>query len=240
MCCCAGLTSCCGGSCGYCSECVGTAACNTELCSSCISGAVACIPVCTPTSGSGTCICTNTSTSCTPVDVSACLPFAGTDANGNDIYQNPDGSLTYSDGSPATRSDIACNCGACIGTPCSPHTCGTTCQPPSSCGGGKSAGAPQGGGSGGGTAKPSAGQTIGKSNPPCTQMAKLTAAMSRFGSSITSLLTGGKAAAAKNVLPGQRIAKSNVALTPNSYLLVILIVGGLLLFLAFGHKPTAD
>lgn len=38
MCCCTGITSCSGGNCGYCSECVGAAACNPELCGSCLTG----------------------------------------------------------------------------------------------------------------------------------------------------------------------------------------------------------
>lgn len=242
MCCCAGLTCCFGGNCGYCSECVGTATCNTELCSSCISGdPFGCCNsvICTPTPGSGTCICSNTSTSCTPVDVSACLPYAGMDANCNEIYQNPDGSLTYSDGSPATRGDIAYNCGACRGTPCSPHTCGATDPPPHS----SSSSGPMGGGSGGGSAKPSAGgnKVAQPAGTGSQCISKLTKAMNNFGASITHLLTGGITTKTGNVLPGQRIQKSGAtAITPNSYLLIILIVGGLLLFLAFGHKPVAD
>ena len=38
--------------------------------------------------------------------------FVGTDSSGNDIYQRPDGSFVYSDGSAATQCDIATNaCG---------------------------------------------------------------------------------------------------------------------------------
>jgi hypothetical protein len=239
MCCFGGLTSCGGSGCGYCSECVNTAACNPVLCSSCITGSlcgIVCTPVCTPTPGSGTDICTNTATSCCIAPV-CCLPYAGTDASGNDIYQNPDGSLRYSDGSPATRADIAYNCGACHGTPCSPGTCGTSCQPPKAGSSNRSSsGGPSGGGSGGGTAKPSG----GKSNPQCSQMSKLSQAMSRLGASFTSLLAGGKRTNAKNILPGQAIQKNALGLSPNAFLLVILIVGGLLLFMAFGHKPVAD
>ena len=241
MCCCAGITSCYGSGCGYCSECVGTAACNPTLCSSCISGAIFCVPVETPTPGSGTDIATNTYTSCTPIDVSACLPFAGTDANGNDIYQNPDGSLTYSDGSPATRADIACNCGACKCTPCSPGTCGASDTPPHA----SAASGPIGGGSGAGTAKPSAGGAktgipIGTANAGTCAISKLSSSMNKLGTSITSLLTGGTRTVAGAVLPGQTVQKTNTVLTPNSYLLVVLIVGALLLVLAFGHKPTPD
>lgn len=242
MCCCAGMTCCYGGNCGYCSECVGSATCNTTLCTSCITGAVCCCcsPVCTPTPGSGPDICTNTSTSCCVVDVSACLPYAGTDANGNDIYQNADGSLTYTDGSPASRADIAYNCGACRGTPCSPHTCGTTDTPPH----GSASSGPIGGGSGSGSAKPSAGGSktgtpSGSKNAGSQCISKLSSSINKLGTAITGLFTG-KKTSAKNVLPGQAIAKSSMAMSPNSYLLVILVVGGLLLFLAFGHKPTPD
>jgi hypothetical protein len=235
MCCCAGLTSCYGGNCGYCSECVGSLACQNALCSSCITGAVICVPVCTPTPGSGTCICTNTSTNCCVTDVT-CLPYAGQDANGNDIYQNPDGSLRYTDGSPATRADIAYNCGACQGTPCSPMKCGTTDQPPHA--GSASAGSPSGGGSGGGSAKSAQGQPRATQN---CQASKLTAAMNKFGSSIASLFAGGSSVPAKSVIPGQAVAQTKVAaITPNTYLLIVLVVGGLLLWLVFGHARTAE
>lgn len=235
---------CCFGCC--CSECVGCASTNTQLCSSCMTGSLT--PycsyksfVCTPTPGSGTDICTNTSTSCEPIDVSACLPYVGQDESGNEIYQNSDGSLTYSDGSPATRADIAYNCGACRGTPCSPMTCGTTDQPPratrgsSSC---KSSGSPLGGGSGGGSAKSSGGQA--RCTPANCQASKLTQAMSKLGSTITSLLSGGTAVAQKSIVAGQAVPKKNVAVSPNTYLLIIIVVGALLLWLAFGHKPVAD
>jgi hypothetical protein len=231
MCCCAGLTCCSGGNCGYCSECTGSAACATTLCSGCLTGTDigSGDGMCGSTAGTNVSICANT-------DVSACLPFAGTDDNGNDIYQNSDGSLVYSDGSPATRGDIACNEGACRGTPCSPRTCGSTDQPPASGGGGKAAGAPQGGGSGGGTAKPSG----GASNPTNSQATALTQAMSKLGSMITSLMSGGNRVPAKNVLPGQKISGTVAPMSANTFLLVVLIVGGLLLWLTFGHKPEGD
>lgn len=238
MCCSFNISSCFGGDCGFCSECVGTAACNPILCSSCITGSLCAVvetPVCTPTTGTGTDICTNSSTSCCIAPI-CCLPYAGMDSSGNDIYQNPDGSLRYADGSPATRADIAYNCGACRSTPCSPHTCGTTDQPPCANSRGRSSGAPSGGGSGGGTAKPSG----GASNPRCTQLSKLSQAMNRFGASITSLLAGGRRTASKNVLPGQKVPAGSTAISPNSYLLVVVIVGVLLLVLAFGHKPVPD
>jgi hypothetical protein len=243
MCCmtsCIGALYCCTGSGGGgCSECVGTAACNPVLCSSCITGSlcgVVCTPVCTPTTGSGTDICTNTSTSCCAACI-ADLAYAGQDANGNDIYQNPDGSLRYADGSPATRADIAYNCGACACTPCSPHTCGTSCQPPEAGSTNKSStGGPSGGGSGGGSAKPSG----GASNPKCTQLSKLSQAMNKLGSTVASLFSGGKPVPTGQVIPGQKVQKANTAISPNSYLLLIIIGGALLLFLAFGHKPVPD
>jgi hypothetical protein len=163
------------------------------------------------------------------------LPYAGADENGNDIYMNPNGSLTYADGSPATRADIAYNCGACSCTPCSPTTSGETDPSPrgGSRGGGGSPGAPQGGGSGGGTAKPLGGQ----SNPKCTQVSKLSQTVSKLGATMASLLTGGQKTTATKVLPGQKVGTvAPSAISSNSFLLIIVIVGGLLLFMAFGHK----
>lgn len=238
MCCCASFAAFCGGgieNIPACSEYVDTAACNPVLCSNCITGAlcgVVCTPVCTPTPGSGPDICTNTSTSCCIAPVS-CLPYAGTDANGNDIYQNPDGSLRYADGSPATRADIAYNCGACRGTPCSPHTCGTTCQPPHA----SASSGPLGGGSGAGSAKSAGGQPRGGQ---ATCSSKLSQAMNRFGSTVAGLFSGGKRTAAKNILPGQKSPQSATGISPNAFLLAVIIGGALLLFLAFGHKPVPD
>lgn len=57
----------------------------------------------------------------------SCLAYAGKDSNGNEIYQRVDGSLIYSDGSPATQADIACNEGACAGTVCNPPLCNPQC-----------------------------------------------------------------------------------------------------------------
>jgi hypothetical protein len=231
-CCCCSF--CCFGCCsGGCSECVGCSTCNTTLCSCCLTGTVDCKPACgqAPT---GSCV-----GICTPSCFSTCcLPYAGMDDSGNDIYQQDDGSLVYADGSPATQCDISCNEGACACTPCSPHSSGSTDQPPRAGKSNKasSAGAPQGGGSGGGTAKPSG----GASNPKCSQMTKLTQAMSKFGASITGLLTGGKKSPQSNVLPGQKVVGSTTAVSSNTFLLVILVVGGLLLVMAFGHKPVPD
>lgn len=64
--------------------------------------------------------------------------FVGNDSSGNDIYQRPDGSLVYSDGSAATQCDIATN--ACGLTPsggittgpsvcCAGSCCTVQCQP---------------------------------------------------------------------------------------------------------------
>jgi hypothetical protein len=113
--------------------------------------------------------------------------------------------------------------------------CGTSCQPPhaGSCSN-PSKGAPQGGGSGGGTAKPAGGKT----NPNNNTASKLSQSMNRFGASITRLLSGGRPANKQNTLPGQAVCRSKAGMSPNSYLLVVLIVGGLLLFLAFGHKAV--
>lgn len=230
MCCCVGLTCCTSGTCGYCSECVGSAGDATALCSSCLTGTVTGTGdgMCGPVAGTNASICANT-------DVSACLPYAGMDGNGNEIYQAADGSLVYSDGSPATQGDIACNQGSCVGTPCSPRTCGTSDQPPSSSGG-KVAGAPTGGGSGGGTAKPSG----GPSNPKCSSASALSQAMNRFGSTIASLLGGGRKTAAANILPGQKVPVGTGPMSANTFLLVVIIIGALLLWMAFGHKPQPD
>jgi hypothetical protein len=186
--------------------------------------------VCGPVAGTNASICANT-------DVSSCLPFAGTDGNGNEIYQMPDGTLVYSDGSPATRGDIACNQGACKGTPCSPRTCGTSDQPPKAgaCNT-PSKGAPIGGGSGGGSAKASG----GSSNPNLLTASKLSQAMNRFGSTISSLFGGGTTASAHQVLPGQKPVAVTAPMSSNTFLLILVVVGGLLLWMAFGHKPVPD
>lgn len=221
-----------GGGCGFCSECVATAACNPTLCSTCLTGAN-CASLETPTPGTGTDICTpSPAGGCAPIDVSACLPFAGTDANGNDIYQQPDGSLVYTDGTPATRADIAYNCGACAGTPCSPTTAGNAT--PFLNAGGKCSG-PKGGGSGAGS---SGGGGSKGSGGQCAS--KLSQMMNRFGSALTSLLSGGTKVPQKNVLPGQTVVKPATALSSNTFLLVLIVAGILLLFLAFGHKPVGD
>lgn len=234
MCCCTMPIMCCAPQQVCCSEYVGVAADNNALCSACLTGTCQCVPVCTPTPGTGTDICSPTSTSCVPVDISACLPYAGMDINGNEIYQNPDGSLTYSDGSPATRADIAYNCGACPCTPCSPATSGNS-EPALTGGGGSVGGGPQGGGSGSGSAKP--GGSTGNSG---SLLSKLSQAMNRFGGTMASLFTGGRRVPTGKVLPGQAVNASVTGVSSNAFFLVILIVGGLLLLMAFGHKPEGD
>jgi hypothetical protein len=71
-------------------------------------------------------------------------------------------------------------------------------------------------------------------------MSKLSQAMNRLGSTFASLFSGGKHVPGKNVLPGQKVQFGATSISPNSFLLIILIVGGLLLFMAFGHKPVED
>jgi hypothetical protein len=193
-----------------------------------------CTQFCDITAGTNPSICANT-------DVSYCLPFAGIDASGNDIYQMQDGSLVYTDGSPATQADIACNCGACAGTPCSPRTCGSTDQAPhatKTSGGSSGGGSGSGSGGGSGSAKPAGGSTAPK--PTCCLATKLTQAMSKLGSTITSMLTGGTRVPAGAVVPGQRIPTANSAMSSNTFLLILIIFGGLLLFMSFGHKAQAD
>jgi hypothetical protein len=225
------LTSCMGSNCGFCSECVGSAGCATTLCSGCLTGTQTASGdgMCGPVAGTNASICTNT-------DVCALLPYAGMDGNGNEIYQNKDGSLVYSDGSPATQGDIACNQGACVCTPCSPRTCGSTDQPPNANGSGKAAGAPQGGGSGGGTAKPAGGST----NPQNCAVSKLSQAMNRFGSTLSNLLAGGKKNTAAGTIPGQKVPVAVAPMSSNTFLLILVVIGGLLLWLAFGHKPEGE
>jgi hypothetical protein len=168
------------------------------------------------------------------------LPFAGVDASGNDIYQNQDGSLVYTDGSAATRADIACNCGACRGTPCSPRTCGTTDQPPHAVSTSGASGGPIGGGSGGGSSKSSGGSspapTSRANNPANCTASKLTSAMSKLGSTITSLLSGGTRVPAGTIQPGQKIPVATAPMSSNTFLLILVVFGGLLLWLSFGHK----
>lgn len=241
----------CGGGCcfGGCSECVCSAACNPMLCSSCMTGAVCCYAPCTPDLGSGVAICTPCGPQCqylccegywpcSPYSCGTtdqapleCALYAGMDSNCNEIYQLDDGSLVYGDGSPATQADIACNEGACKGTPCYPNpTPGSGAAPRG--GNSGSGSAPSSGGSGG---KPS-GPPPAKSAKNC-QQAKLTQAMAKLGSTITSLLSGGKRVPTKKVLPGQTAQASTLGLSPNTFLLVVIVVGGLLLWMAFGHKP---
>lgn len=67
----------------------------------------------------------------------SCLAYAGQDSSGNEIYQRPDGSLVYADGSPASENDIVCAAGACAGTafnqPCAVSTPQGPCLPQPQC-----------------------------------------------------------------------------------------------------------
>lgn len=236
MCCCFGGFTCCyGGNCGYCSECVQSAACNPSLCGDCISGDFT--TDCCISAGSAVGICAN-SCICT-----TCLPYAGSDGNGNDIYELPDGQLVYTDGSPATRGDIACNEGACAGTPCSPLHCGVTEPAPSASRGGGSD-SPKGGSSGAGSAKSSGGsaQPLSRSQQSGgTKPQQTLKAQNSLGSVLASLL--GKTAApvaAKKILPGQKVAlATTTTVSPNTFLLVIVVIGFLLLMMAFGQGGEA-
>jgi hypothetical protein len=233
--------------CFGCSECVGCYACNNRLCNRCLTGTQQQTMICAPTTlvgpTPGSCVAISfpaTSQNC--VDVSRCLPFAGTDENGNDIYQKDCGALVYSDGSTATQSDIVCNEGACRGTVCSPRTCGSTTQPVRATGmGSGSSSSPTGGGSGSGSAKSSCSKASCNSlNSALTAMQK---SMNSLGATVTSLLTGGTKTAIANGAGGTIIGAPSTGvscvMSGNAFLLVILIVGGLLLFLAFGTGRTA-
>lgn len=236
MCCSPCFAACCLS----CSEAVGNAACNPTLCSDCLTGTQApeAIPCATDITAGQTvplCDCKAISSHCypcspdshgasdpPPVDVSACLPYAGQDGNGNEIYRQSDGSLVYSDGSPATKADLVC-------TKCSCNPA-LSCKNPSS--GSGSAGSSAGGKGGGSprTAtppKPAGGTSAGK------QMTLGT----KLGSVFSGLFSGGKTVSAASTLPG--LQKSRNAVTPissNTMLLIIIIVGVLLLMMVFGRE----
>jgi hypothetical protein len=53
---------------------------------------------------------------------------------------------------------------------------------------------------------------------------------------MSGLLTGGTKVPAKKVLPGQPIPANCTPITSNMYILAVVVIGGLLLFMAFGHK----
>lgn len=203
----------CGGG-GYCSECVGAAACNPILCGSCLTGAVAPTVECV-TPGQDTGIAGN------PCITPCLIPNTNIPDNGITNLSDP------------------CN-------PCSPTQCGTTTQPPcaycnpdatSICG---KPTTPQGGGSGAGTAGSAGGGKSGGggSGSPCGS--KLSQALNRFGASLASLFGGGKTVPAGAVVPGLKTTKAPNVMSSNTFLLVILIVGTLLLFIAFGHAPDSD
>ena len=214
--------------CCFCSECTGTAQQNTSLCSACLTGSC-------ELSGIGFLTGTNPG-ACTGQDLTACLPFAGVDANNNDIYQKSCGALVYSDGTTATRDDISCNCGACKGTvcmPCSPKSCGASTPSPAAKGCG---GSPKGGGSGAGSA-PASGSK-GSANTANCATAKLSQALNKFGATMATLMGGGTTVSAQSVVPGQKVPAKQSPISTNMYLLIIVIFGFMLFFLAFGKRKT--
>lgn len=210
---CSPCFSLCGGS-TYCSECVGAAACNPTLCGSCLTGSVAPTVECvTP----GTATCFNGNPCITP-----CLI--------------PNTNISCA---AANQSFNPCH-------PCSPLQCGTTTQPPcaycnpdatSICG---KPTTPQGGGSGAGTAGSAGGGKSGGGGSGSACGSKLSQALNRFGASLASLFSGGKAVPAGAVVPGLKTTAPANVMSSNTFLLVILIVGTLLLFIAFGHAPDSD
>lgn len=211
--CCCGPGGCFG---TYCSECVGANACNPSLCGGCLTGSAAPTVECV-TSGTGTCF--NGNPCITP-----CLI--------------PNSNISCA---AANQSFNLCN-------PCSPMQCGTTTQPPctnpycnpDSINSASCAGTRTGGGSGAGTAGSSGGGKSGGggSGSPCTS--KLSQALNRFGASLASLFSGGKKVPAGAIVPGLKTTKATNVMSSNTFLLVILIVGTLLLFIAFGHAPDSD
>lgn len=211
---------------------MGAAGCNTTLCSSCLTGT--CGSTCfysgansapeIPSPGTDAPICLTAPCLGTPTEIS-CGPA------------NCQGSLTATD----TAAYCSTN-NTWINAPCSPFTCGTTDQAPhgGSSGGGGSAGggAPKGGGSGGGSAPSAAGK---KRNAGTCALSKLSQSMNRFGSSIASLMAGGQKVATQNVLPGSAVSNHPLStITPNAFLLIVLVFGGLLLMLAFGHASERN
>lgn len=228
MCCWANCFSCMCSLSSCCSENVGCATCNTALCSSCMTGdcfySGAFTPVENPTSGNDIAFCT------TPPDA----PCLGTPCFIDGIPANDQSILSAT----CNASFCPCNC-YYVNGPCSPATCGTTDQPPvagprsSGSGGGQ----PQGGGSGGGSA-PSA-----KGQPRCTKnctLTKLQQAVSKLGSSMASLMSGGQKVSQASVIPGQKATGLFSTMTPNTFGLIVLIFGGLLLWMAFGHRNVGD
>lgn len=150
-----------------------------------------------------------------------------------------------------------CSCaGFCAAVACSPATCGSTTQAPAGCvccntddcatccccccckgctcckrNGAGSAASNGGNGS----------HPLNSSPLGCKTLGNLTSALSKFGTSLTSLLSGGTKSTAAKTVAGAPIVKSPTAtncsaLSSNAYLLIILVVGGLLLMLTFGNK----
>lgn len=218
-----------------CSEQVKTAACNPTLCSSCLTGtsSPACTAVCNdgPCKGGGLPSCFFSGATAHPE-----IPTAG--ACGTSL--------------------CTCLIPPCIGvlpipgnpcnTPCSPLTCGVTDAPPAPCqcggnqsrslcksnaGGAGSAGSSKGGGSGspkglGGVQRP-----VQLTNP----LTKLLNSLGKLGTGFGSLL--GYHPPVRNAAgfyPGQPLTRGSAPpMTANTFLLVIVVVGVILLFMAFGR-----
>lgn len=205
MCCFGGITSCFGGGCGYCSECVGTAACNSELCGGCLTG--------------------------------TCQPQTENLAPGSDVSLCGSPCIT-----PCLIPNSQIPCGAVNQTnqclPCSPLTSGCTDQPPCACKSHQCAKG-GGGGSGAGSAGSSGGGKSGSgSASACTS--KLSQAINKLGATMASLLRGGQPTSVAATIPGQTVPKQPLTVSPNTFLLVLIIGGAFLLFFAFGHKPEGD
>jgi hypothetical protein len=78
--------------------------------------------------------------------------------------------------------------------------------------------------------------------PHCTNSTGINGALKNLGTSLTSLLGGGKKTTSPNVLPGQPVKQASSSellgkgISSNTFLLVLLVVGGLLLMLSFGNR----
>ena len=205
---------CTGGACfslcsASCSECVGAAACNQVICANCTTGS---LPggffdglSNSPVAGSPVCI---------------CLPPAPCLCDVPSVLNIPAG------------------CTA----PESPLTEGTTDQPPApincQCAKGLNPGSGAGSArsSSGGGGAPIGGGSRPHISSPCTNLAKTSSILNRLGTSLASLLGGGTRVPIGATLPGQAVPKRAgiAAISPNAFLLIIVVVGILLLMMAFG------
>lgn len=193
-----------------CSESVGAAACNPIICANCTTGA---LPGGffdgannSPVAGSPVCI---------------CLPPAPCLCDVPSVLNIPPG------------------CTA----PESPLTEGTTDQPPApancQCAKGLNPGSGAGSArsSSGGGGAPIGGGSRPHISSPCTNLAKTSSILNRLGTSLASLLGGGQRVPIGSVLPGQAVPKRAGVISqisPNAFLLIIVVVGILLLMMAFG------